>query len=101
MIPLRGAVIVIFITKDWLDEHHKREPKRIAQITVAKDLNRPVILMIDQKLTPAERQEVDNLFPNHNLTKITFDPDNVGKSAPEIEKALDSSRRTSRGQKTY
>jgi len=62
-----------------------------AQVTVSKGPNQPIILMIDQDLTPPERKQVDNIFQKHNVvTTIIFDPDNLDKSKTELQKALDA-----------
>jgi hypothetical protein len=59
----------------------------LAQVIVSKKLNQPIILMIDQDLTPPERKQINSIFQKHNV--IAYDPDNLGKSKPELKKALD------------
>lgn len=86
--PLCGASILI-INKTWLDDYDKRDPEIIAQVEVSGNLRQPVILLIDQDLTPPERKLLDTIFQRHDvIDKITFDPKNPKKMKPLLNKAL-------------
>ena len=90
MMPLCGVSIII-INKTWLDDYYNENPEIIAQVEVSHNLRQPVILLLDQDLTPPERKSVDEIFQKHNvISKIIFDPKNFEKSKPLLEKALDT-----------
>lgn len=84
------GVSVFFINKTWLNDYFNEDPEIITQVTVSKELSQPLILMIDQNLTPAERKSIEQILQKHTvIAKITFDPDDFDKSKPELEKALE------------
>ncbi len=84
------AASVFFINKTWLNGYFNEDPEIVTQVTVSKELNQPLILMIDQNLTQAERKSIEQILQKHTvITKITFDPHDLDKSKPEIDKALE------------
>ncbi len=83
-------VSVFLIDKTWLNDYFNEDPEIVTQVTVSKELSQPLILMIDQNLTRAERKSIEQILQKHTvITKMTFDPDNFGKSKPELDKALE------------
>jgi len=89
IMPFCG-VSVFLINKPWLDDYYNKDPEILTQATFSKKLNQPVILLIDQDLTPPERKSVDSIFQKHNvIARITIDPDNPEKSNSELQKALE------------
>ena len=81
---------VIFINKTWLDGYYNEDPEIVTQVTVSKELSQPLVLMIDQDLTQAERKSIEQILQKHTvIAKITFDPDDFDKSKPELDKALE------------
>jgi len=84
------ATALIVINKTWLDNYHNLDRETLTQVGVSKKLKRPLILMIDQDITPPERKSIDRIFRKHKvIAKITFDPDNFDKCKPELGKALE------------
>jgi hypothetical protein len=87
--PLAG-VSIILINKSWLDDYCDGDPEILTQVVVSKKLKQPIILMIDQDLTPPEKEQINRIFQAHTVvTKIIYDPNNLKKSEPEIKKALE------------
>jgi len=86
---LCGASVLV-INKAWLDDYYNEDPEIVTQVTVSKELNQPLVLMIDQDLTLAERKSIEQILQKHTvIAKITFDPDDFDKSKPELDKALE------------
>jgi hypothetical protein len=84
-----GASVLV-INKAWLDGYYNGDPEIVTQVTTSKEINQPLILMIDQDLTPAERKSIEQIFGNNNvIAEITFDPDDRDKSKPELDEALE------------
>ncbi len=81
---------VLLINKTWLNDYFNEDPEIVAQVTVSKELNQPLILMIDQNLTQAERKSMEQILQKHTvITKITFDPYNFNKFKSELDKAVE------------
>ena len=89
IMQLCGASVLV-INKAWLDDYYNEDPEIVTQVTVSKELNQPLVLMIDQDLTLAERKSIEQILQKHTvIAKITFDPDDFDKSKPELDKALE------------
>ena len=80
---------VMPITPSYLEEYLLGHIDVITQVRTAKMLSQPVILMIENDLTPYERQQVENIFRNHNVVaKIEFDRNNIEECADKLLEAL-------------
>jgi len=82
-------VSIMLITPSYLADYFAGEPDIVTQVRLSKQLNQPVLLMIDRDLTPIERNQVDRIFINHNvIARIMFDRDRIQDSEKEIFEAL-------------
>ena len=89
IMQLCGASVLV-INRVWLGSYFNGDPIIATQVTVSRELNQPLILMIDQDLTLAERKSIEQILQKHTvIAKITFDPDDFDKSKPELDKALE------------
>ena len=82
-------VSLMLVTRNYLDDYYNGDPAIVTQVNLSKQLNQPVILMLDQDLTPNERRQAENIFEDHKvIARIIFDGNNVRKTLPELFEAL-------------
>ena len=88
IMPTCRACIMI-VTKDYINSYYAGDPEIVTQVKLSKQLKQPVILMVENDLTPNEKFQVKNMFQGHRVVaKITYDPKNFQRSTPELLKAL-------------
>jgi hypothetical protein len=89
IMPMCQASIML-VTSSYLQGYLSGHVDILTQVNVAKQLNQPVILMIEKDLTPNELKQVEEIFKHHNVVgKIFFDRDHVKECAEELRKVLE------------
>lgn len=88
IMPACQASLMI-VTKNYVDDYYNGDPEIVTHVELSKRLNQPVILMLDQDLTPNERRQAEIMFQDHKVVaRIVFDPNNIQKCEPELFEAL-------------
>jgi hypothetical protein len=68
-------VFLVLATRNYLQDLKKGDTRIVGQVEVAKELGKPVFLLIDTRLTPDEEKELKTYFEqNKVIGEARFNP---------------------------
>lgn len=84
-----SAIFMALATKNYLQEMHNPNSDVSIQARIAKKLNKPVLILMEKKISQADKLEIERFFVGYKVIKvIEFDFDDDGAwdyAAKEID----------------